>query len=222
MNVKIEESWNKLLKDEFEKPYFHLLTQLVRDAYSHSSIYPPAPLIFNAFNLTPFPEVKVVILGQDPYHQPGQAMGLSFSVPDGVPLPPSLQNIFREASTDLGLPLPQSGDLTHWAKQGVLLLNASLTVEANKPNSHESFGWHRFTDKVITLLSEKKEHLVFILWGRFAQYKAQLIDPSKHLILQAPHPSPLSAYRGFFRSQPFSQTNFYLARNNITPINWIK
>lgn len=222
MNIIIEESWKQLLQDEFDKPYFEYLTQLVRNAYEQTTVYPPASLIFNAFNLTPFPKVKVVILGQDPYHQPGQAMGLSFSVPDGVDFPPSLQNIFKEASDDLGLPIPSSGDLSHWASQGVLLINASLTVEANRPNSHEMFGWHQFTDKVISLLSQKKEHLVFILWGSFARNKAQLIDTSKHLILQAPHPSPLSAYRGFFRSKPFSQTNFYLVRNGIDPIIWIK
>lgn len=222
MNVKIEESWQKVLQEEFDKPYFEQIVNRVKQAYQLTTVYPPASLIFNAFNLTPFEKVKVVILGQDPYHQPHQAMGLSFSVPGGVPHPPSLQNIFREASNDLQLPIPHSGDLTHWAKQGVLLLNSSLTVEANKPNSHQHFGWNRFTDRVIQILNEKREHIVFILWGRLAQEKAQFIDPNKHCILKAAHPSPLSAYRGFFNSKPFSECNYYLMTNRIIPIEWIK
>lgn len=220
MNVRIHPSWKEVLEEEFEQPYFKKLTEAVRTAYRSSTIYPPASLIFNAFDLTPFEQVKVVILGQDPYHGPGQAMGLSFSVPHGIPLPPSLRNIFEEMAHDLQIPLPQSGDLSPWAEQGVLLLNATLTVEAGRANSHEHLGWQRFTDQVIRLLSEKREHIVFILWGRYAQSKAQLIDPSKHCILTAPHPSPLSAYRGFFGSKPFSQANFYLIRHRITPIEW--
>ncbi|MDN4754937.1 uracil-DNA glycosylase [Porphyromonadaceae bacterium W3.11] len=222
MKVKIDPSWEEILQEEFDKPYFIDITNKVRQAYKQTIVYPPSSLIFNAFNLTPFDRVKVVILGQDPYHEAGQAMGLSFSVPNGIPNPPSLQNIYKEAHTDLSQPIPLHGDLTDWAKQGVLLINATLTVESGRANSHEHFGWYRFTDRVIQLLSEKREHIVFILWGRFAQNKAHLIDPSKHLILKAPHPSPLSAHRGFFGSKPFSQTNYYLMSNGIKPIEWIK
>lgn len=220
MKVHIHPSWEEVLHDEFQQPYFAQLAEAVRSAYRSATIYPPASLIFNAFNLTPFNEVKVVILGQDPYHGPGQAMGLSFSVPKGVALPPSLRHIFIEAHNDLQMPFPHSGDLTPWTQQGVLLLNATLTVEAGQPNSHAHLGWQRFTDKVISLLSTMREHIVFILWGRYAQSKVQLIDRSRHCILTAPHPSPLSAYRGFFGSKPFSQTNFYLIQHCITPIQW--
>lgn len=221
MKVRIEKSWEKVLQEEFDKPYFEKLAEQVRQAYALHTIFPPAAKIFNAFNLTPFDKVKVVILGQDPYHGPGQAMGLSFSVPAGVPHPPSLQNIFREVADDLDLPIPISGDLTHWANQGVLLLNTTLTVEAHRANSHGNIGWHYFTDRVIQLISEKRQNVVFILWGSFAQNKVHLIDKSKHFILCAPHPSPLSAYRGFFGSRPFSQTNEYLIKNGIKPIEWI-
>ena len=222
MKVAIHPSWQEVLQPDFDMPYFEKLTAWVRQAYQTTEVYPPASLIFNAFNLTPFDEVKVVILGQDPYHNPGQAMGLSFSVPEGVPLPPSLQNIFKEASDDLQLPAPTSGDLTHWAEQGVLLLNAILTVQAHQPRSHHSFGWQILTDKVIDLLNKKREGIVFILWGSDAQRKEWQIDTTKHLVLKAPHPSPLSAYRGFFGTKPFSQTNYYLMSRGKRPIQWIK
>lgn len=219
--VRIDPTWQSVLQSDFDSPYFHAIMEKTRQAYSSSVVYPPANLLFSAFDLTPFDKVKVVLLGQDPYHNPGQAMGLSFSVPDGIPLPPSLQNIFKEVSSDLGVPMPMSGNLTSWAKQGVLLLNATLTVEAHRPRSHASFGWQILTDKVIQLLNERREHLVFILWGADARRKAAMIDPSRHLVLQAPHPSPLSAHRGFFGSKPFSQTNFYLIKNGLSPIQWI-
>lgn len=221
MQVNIHPSWQKILQDDFDMPYFETLTKRVRYAYQNGVVYPPAGLIFNAFNLTPFDEVKVVILGQDPYHNPGQAMGLSFSVPDGMPLPPSLQNIFKEASDDLQLPAPTSGDLTHWASQGVLLLNTILTVEAHQPRSHHSFGWQILTDKVIELLNKKRDGIVFILWGSDAQRKEGQIDHTKHLVLKAPHPSPLSAYRGFFGTKPFSQANYFLISKGKLPIRWI-
>lgn len=222
MKVDIHPSWQAVLQPDFDMPYFKTLTDRVREAYQTSVVYPPAGLIFNAFNLTPFDEVKVVILGQDPYHNPGQAMGLSFSVPEGTPLPPSLQNIFKEASADLQLPAPISGDLTHWAEQGVLLLNSILTVQAHQPRSHHPFGWQILTDKVIELLNKKREGIVFILWGSDAQRKEGQIDSTKHLVLKAPHPSPLSAYRGFFGTKPFSQTNYYLTSRGKRPIQWIK
>lgn len=221
MNVSIHPSWQKVLQPDFDQPYFEQITNIVRQAYATSVVYPPAPLIFNAFNLTPFDQVKVVILGQDPYHGPGQAMGLSFSVPNGVLLPPSLQNIYKELESDLGQKPPQSGDLTHWAEQGVLLLNSTLTVQAHQARSHFAVGWQRLTDRVIQLLSEQRSNIVFILWGADAQRKAWMIDEEKHKILKAPHPSPLSAYRGFFGSKPFSQTNFYLISHHITPIQWV-
>ena len=220
LNVQIEPSWKKLLAEEFEKPYFEELVERVRQAYSHERVYPAGRLIFNAFNLCPVDKVKVVILGQDPYHGYGQAHGLSFSVPEGVKLPPSLQNIYTELADDLEIDPPTSGDLSGWARQGVLLLNASLTVAEGRPMSHASYGWHIFTDRVIRKLSEEREHLVFILWGSFAGSKASLIDGSKHLVLRSAHPSPLSAYRGFFKSKPFSKTNYYLVAHNITPIRW--
>ncbi len=221
MNVKIEESWKARIGAEFEKPYFAQLVQTVKQEYRQYACYPPGPLIFNAFNLCPFDRVKVVIIGQDPYHEPGQAMGLSFSVPDGVPMPPSLINIFREIQSDLGTPMPATGNLTRWAQQGVMLLNATLTVRAHQAGSHQRIGWETFTDAAIHALSSGRDHLVFILWGGFARSKAALIDRSRHLILQSVHPSPLSANRGgWFGNRHFSQANAYLTANGITPIQW--
>lgn len=221
MNVSIEPTWKEALKDEFALPYFKELSTKVRDMYLGSTpVYPPPKQIFNAFELCPFDAVKVVILGQDPYHGPGQAHGLSFSVEDGVPLPPSLQNIYKELRDDLGVSLRTSGNLTDWARQGVLLLNATLTVYAHQAGSHQKMGWERFTDAVIQKLSDEREHLVFILWGRYAQEKGNVIDTSKHLVLKSAHPSPLSAYNGFFGSKPFSTTNAYLNAHSIPPIVW--
>lgn len=220
MKVLIDASWAARLRDEFDAPYFAELAQFVRGAYKSGPCYPPGPEIFNAFNLCPFDKVKVVILGQDPYHEPGQAEGLCFSVKDGVPFPPSLQNIFREIEDDLGRPVPQSGSLRRWAEQGVLLLNATLTVQAHRAGSHQGRGWERFTDAVIGRLSEEREHLVFILWGGYAQRKGAVIDRSRHLVLCSAHPSPLSAYRGFFGNHHFSLCNDYLIRHGITPILW--
>lgn len=197
MNVQIEEGWKKALASEFEKDYFVRLTDFVRQEYKQTTVYPPGRLIFNAFNLCPFDKVKVVIIGQDPYHGPGQAHGLCFSVNDGVPFPPSLQNIFKEIHDDLGTPMPASGNLTRWAEQGVLLLNATLTVRAHQAGSHQRKGWEEFTDAAIRVLAEQKEHLVFILWGSYAQKKGAFIDRNKHLVLTSVHPSPLSAYNGF-------------------------
>lgn len=195
MNVKINDSWAERLGNEFAQPYFSQLTDFVRHEYATTTCYPPGRLIFNAFNLCPFDSVKVVIIGQDPYHEAGQAMGLSFSVPDGVAMPPSLQNIFKEIQGDLGIGVPQSGNLTRWAEQGVLLLNATLTVRAHQAGSHQRHGWERFTDAAISRLSEGRDHLVFILWGGYARSKASLIDRSRHLVLESVHPSPLSANR---------------------------
>ncbi len=221
MNVQIEDSWKEELKEEFGKPYFIQITdRLKQEKQAGKVIYPPGNLIFNAFAHTPFQKVKVVILGQDPYHGPGQAHGLSFSVPDGVKPPPSLVNIYKEIEDDLGIPAPRSGNLTHWANQGVLLLNAGLTVEANTANSHAHIGWHEFTDNVIRHISAHREHVVFMLWGSFAQNKATLIDGSKHLILTAPHPSPLSAYRGFLDCGHFSKANNYLREHGLKPVDW--
>ena len=221
MNVKIEQSWKSRIGEEFEKPYFAALVERVRQEYAQNTCYPPGRLIFNAFNTCPFDKVKVVIIGQDPYHEPGQAMGLSFSVPDGVMMPPSLVNIFKEVQQDLGTPLPLTGNLTRWAEQGVLLLNATLTVRAHVAGSHQRIGWEEFTDAAIRALSSGLEHLVFLLWGGYARSKAALIDRSRHLVLQAVHPSPLSANRGgWFGNRHFSQANAYLAANGITPINW--
>ncbi len=221
MNVKIEQSWKSRIGEEFEKPYFAALVERVRQEYAQNTCYPPGRLIFNAFNTCPFDKVKVVIIGQDPYHEPGQAMGLSFSVPDGVMMPPSLVNIFKEVQQDLGTPLPLTGNLTRWAEQGVLLLNATLTVRAHVAGSHQRIGWEEFTDAAIRALSSGREHLVFLLWGGYARSKAALIDRSRHLVLQAVHPSPLSANRGgWFGNRHFSQANAYLAANGITPINW--
>ncbi|GAY26804.1 MULTISPECIES: uracil-DNA glycosylase [unclassified Prevotella] len=221
MNVKIEESWRRHIGDEFDKPYFAGLTEFVRSEYTSTTCYPPGSLIFNAFNLCPFDKVKVVIIGQDPYHEPGQAHGLSFSVNDGVPFPPSLVNIFKEIQLDLGTPMPASGNLTRWAEQGVLLLNATLTVRARQAASHQRRGWERFTDAAIRALNAGREHLVFILWGGYARSKASFIDTSRHLVLQSVHPSPLSANRGgWFGNHHFSRANDYLAGNGIEPIRW--
>jgi len=220
MNVDIEQSWKACLSDEFEKPYFGQLTDFVRDEYKKGAIYPPGALIFNAFNHCPFDKVKVVLLGQDPYHEPGQAHGLCFSVREGIPFPPSLINIFKEVQADLGTTIPKTGDLTRWADQGVLLLNATLTVRAHTAGSHQNKGWEIFTDAVITRLASQREHLVYILWGAYAQRKGAMIDTSKNLILQSPHPSPLSASRGFFGNRHFSKANAYLLGTGQTPITW--
>ncbi|HPJ77597.1 MAG TPA: uracil-DNA glycosylase [Prolixibacteraceae bacterium] len=220
MDVRIETSWKQRLEEEFEKPYFGELIRFVRQEYATHTVFPPGKLIFNAFDHCPFDQVKVVILGQDPYHGPGQAHGLCFSVPDGVPFPPSLQNIFTEIDKDLGVPVPASGNLERWANQGVFLLNATLTVRAHQAGSHQNKGWERFTDSVIHLLAENREHLVFMLWGSYAQQKGRFIDASRHLVLQSVHPSPLSAYRGFFGNHHFSQANAYLATHGLEPIHW--
>tara|TARA_B100000508_G_scaffold44232_1_gene34527 strand:- start:3280 stop:3948 length:669 start_codon:yes stop_codon:yes gene_type:complete len=222
MDVKIEPSWKTALKSEFEKDYFKNLSIEVRADYllGEPPIYPPAKLVFNAFELCSLDEVKVVILGQDPYHGPGQAMGLSFSVPDGVRIPPSLQNIYKEINNDIGSEIPTSGNLEHWAKQGVLLLNATLTVEQANAGSHQGRGWETFTDTVIETISNKRQHVVFLLWGAYAGAKSSLIDESKHLILKASHPSPLSAHRGFLGCKHFSKTNQYLKENGLPEITW--
>lgn len=218
--VQIETSWKEKLQQEFDEPYFEELIEFVRREYAQGTCYPPGNLIFNAFNLCPLSQVKVVLIGQDPYHEPGQAHGLCFSVNDGVPFPPSLRNIFQEIQTDLGTPVPASGNLTRWAEQGVLLLNATLTVRAHAAASHQKHGWERFTDAVIRLVSAECEHVVFILWGSYAQSKAALIDSTKHCVLRSAHPSPLSAYRGFFGNHHFSLCNQYLQQHNIKPIDW--
>ncbi|MDR0833505.1 MAG: uracil-DNA glycosylase [Candidatus Symbiothrix sp.] len=220
MEVNIERSWKEQLQPEFDKPYFAELVRFVKQEYASKKVYPPGSKIFNAFEKTPFDKVKVVIIGQDPYHEPGQAHGLSFSVPDGVPLPPSLQNIYTELQSDLGITPPASGNLERWAEQGVLLLNATLTVRTHAANSHQQYGWSTFTDAVIHQLAEKKEHLVFILWGSFAQQKGAFIDPNKHLVLKSAHPSPLSVYRGFWGSKPFSKADNYLMQHGQLPISW--
>ena len=219
-NVKIEESWKVVLKEEFDQAYFQsLATFLKKEKEAGKIIFPPGSLIFNAFNTTPFEDVKVVILGQDPYHNPYEAMGLSFSVPKGVRTPPSLRNIYKELNSDLGIPIPNHGDLTSWAKQGVFLLNAMLTVEKNKAGSHKKIGWQDFTDAVIRNLSTHRENLVFMLWGGFAKKKNVLIDYSKHLVLEAAHPSPLAG-GAYFGSKHFSQANAYLQSNDVAPIDW--
>jgi uracil-DNA glycosylase len=220
MNVQIEAGWQRVLAPEFEKPYFKQLTDFVRQEYSTTTCYPPARLIFNAFNLCPFDKVKVVIIGQDPYHEPGQAQGLCFSVNDGVPFPPSLVNIFKELNGDLGTPTPQSGSLVRWAEQGVFLLNALLSVRAHQAASHQGRGWETFTDAAIKALSDQREHLVFILWGGYAQRKGMVIDRSRHLVLESVHPSPLSAYHGFFGNKHFSRANAYLVEHGLEPIVW--
>jgi uracil-DNA glycosylase len=220
MSVKIEESWKEVLQEEFEQPYFQAITAFLRTALAAGkTIYPPGPLIFNAFNTTPFHQVKVVILGQDPYIKPGEAMGLSFSVQKGVQIPPSLQNIYKELKEDLGCPIPNHGDLTRWAEQGVFLLNAALTVERGLSNSHAKIGWHTFTDAVIGRLAEQREGLVFMLWGNFAKQKSALIDPFKHLILEAAHPSPLAG-GAFNGCRHFSKANEFLAMQGQKTIDW--
>lgn len=221
MDVKIEPSWKQWLQPEFDTPYFKQLTDKVRVEYKSGTCYPPGPLIFNAFNLTPFDKVKAVIIGQDPYHEQGQAMGLSFSVPEGVTMPPSLINIFKEIHDDLGKPFPGNGDLTRWARQGVLLLNATLTVRAHLANSHQSLGWSIFTDAAIRALNAHREHIVYMLWGGYARSKKGLIDSSRNLILESVHPSPLSANRGgWFGMHQFSRCNKYLKENGIDEIDW--
>lgn len=221
MDVKIEASWKEILKNEFSKPYFQQIPLHLKTEKSQGkTIYPPGSLIFNAFNLTPFDKIKVVILGQDPYHGPGQAHGLCFSVQNGVPPPPSLLNIFKELQTDIGIEIPSHGNLTHWAEQGVFLLNASLSVRAGEPMSHAKIGWASFTDTVIKTISDKKKNVVFLLWGKFAQEKRVLIDETKHCILRSVHPSPLSAYGGFFGCKHFSKANAYLISKGIDPIDW--
>lgn len=220
MNVKIEQSWKEQLALEFDKEYFKSLTDFVRQEYQSTTVYPPGSYIFNAFEHCPFNKVKVVILGQDPYHEPGQAHGLSFSVQDGIPYPPSLVNIFKELESDLGKPMPSSGNLLRWADQGVLLLNATLTVRAHLAGSHQNHGWETFTDAVIHKLADNRSHLVYILWGSYAQKKGAFIDASHNLVIKSAHPSPLAAYRGFFGSKPFSKANDYLIATGQEPIDW--
>lgn len=220
MNVTIEESWKRVLSSEFEKEYFKTLRDFIHSEYRSKIIYPPAKQIFNAFDSCPFESVKVVILGQDPYHEPSQAHGLSFSVLPPCPPPPSLVNIYKEIRSDVGDLVSANGDLTAWSRQGVLLLNATLTVEAHKAGSHQNKGWETFTDSAIKALAENREHLVFMLWGSYAQRKGAFIDRSRHLVLQAPHPSPLSAYRGFFGCKHFSAANAYLISQGLSPIVW--
>ena len=221
MDVKIESSWKEVLKDEFSKPYFQQVVMHIKTEKSQGKvIYPPGPYIFNAFNTTPVDHVKVVILGQDPYHGPGQAHGLCFSVQNGVAPPPSLINIFKELHDDIGVEIPNHGNLTHWAQQGVFLLNASLTVRAGEPMSHAKIGWAAFTDTVIRRISDLKEHVVFMLWGKFAQEKKVLIDETKHLVLKAAHPSQLSAHAGFMGCRHFSKANEWLISKGIDPVDW--
>lgn len=221
MDVKIEASWKALLKDEFSKLYFNELAAFVKKEYQSKTVFPLPKDIFKAFDLCPFEKVKVVILGQDPYHGPGQAHGLCFSVNKDIPMPPSLRNIYKEICSDVGGEIPAHGNLEHRAEQGVFLLNATLTVIAHMAGSHQKKGWETFTDEVIRLISEKKEHVVFILWGAYAQDKAWMIDESKHLILKAPHPSPLSASRGFFGCRHFSKANEYLESKGLEPVDWL-
>lgn len=221
MDVKIEPGWKELLKDEFSKPYFQqIVLHLKTERTQGKTIYPPGPFIFNAFDTTPIDNVKVVILGQDPYHGPGQAHGLCFSVQKGIAPPPSLVNIFKELNDDIGITIPNHGNLTHWAQQGVFLLNASLTVRAGEPMSHAKIGWASFTDTVIKKISEQKQHVVFLLWGKFAQDKKILIDETKHMVLKAAHPSPLSAHNGFMGCKHFSKTNAWLMSKGIDPVDW--
>ena len=220
MEVKIEESWKERLNEEFEQPYFSELIEYVKNEYHSQTVFPLGKLIFNAFEQCPFEKVKVVILGQDPYHGPGQAHGLCFSVPDGIAFPPSLLNIFKEIKQDLKTESPKSGNLQRWANQGVFLLNATLTVRAHQAGSHQKRGWERFTDAVIHLIAEQKENVVFMLWGAYAQQKGEFIDKQRHLVLYSPHPSPLSAHRGFFGNSHFSKTNDYLLANGKSAIIW--
>jgi uracil-DNA glycosylase len=220
MDVRIEQSWKSQLAAEWDKQYFINLTSFVREQYSTRTVFPPASKIFAAFDACPFDTVKVIILGQDPYHDVGQANGLCFSVSPGTPMPPSLVNIFREIHDDTGAEIPSDGDLSRWAKQGVLLLNSTLTVEAHRAGSHQGRGWEEFTDEVVMRLAKDREHLVFMLWGSYAIKKGAFIDRSRHMVLTSPHPSPLSAYRGFFGNHHFSQANAYLSSHGQTPIIW--
>lgn len=220
MEIRIEQSWKDKLSEEFEHDYFLDLVKFVKYEYQNTTVYPPANEIFSAFDACPFDAVKVVILGQDPYHGAGQANGLCFSVHPRVPVPRSLSNIFKERKTDVGKPIPSNGDLTAWAQQGVLLLNATLTVAAKSPGSHQKMGWERFTDAVIDKISKEKENIVFILWGAYAQKKGEVIDRNKHFVIESPHPSPFAAHRGFFGSKPFSKCNEFLASHNKTTIDW--
>lgn len=222
MNVRIESEWKEVLAGEFAQPYFNSLAERIRAEYSNPAIrvYPPAASIFAAFDASPFSETKVVIIGQDPYHGPGQANGLCFSVSPGIDMPPSLRNIFKEVSADTGAPMPADGDLTRWARQGVLLLNSSLTVREHQPKSHSGIGWERLTDAAVRMLATKRDNIVFILWGSDAIRKGEFIDRSRHLVLTSPHPSPLSAHRGFFGNRHFSRANEYLAAHGKTPIVW--
>lgn len=224
MDVRLERSWKEALAGEFGKPYFAELAEFVKKEYLSTKVYPPPKLIFNALDHCPFDKVKVVILGQDPYHGAGQAHGLSFSVPEGVRVPPSLDNIYKELLTDIGTTssaAPRSGNLGRWADQGVLLLNATLTVRAGQAGSHQNKGWEMFTDAIIKIISEKRDGVVFILWGNYARNKKALIDASKHLVIESPHPSPFSANNGFFGSRPFSKANAYLERNGLSPVDWL-
>jgi uracil-DNA glycosylase len=220
MDVKIDPSWKEILQTEFNSEYFEKLASFVKKRYSETTVFPPATNIFKAFELCPVDKVKVVILGQDPYHGKGQANGLSFSVNPGIQLPPSLQNIYKELKSDLGIEPKMDGDLTRWAEQGVLLLNATLTVEASQPGSHQNLGWEIFTDAVIKALSDKKENIVFILWGAYAQRKGEIIDSNKHFVIKSAHPSPFSAHKGFFGTKPFSKTNEYLRKHGTKEIDW--
>ena len=220
MDVRIEPSWKSKLNTEFEKEYFLRLSEFVKEEYRKNTIYPPGSLIFNAFNLCPFQKVKAVIIGQDPYHGPGQAHGLCFSVREGIDFPPRLINIFKEIESDLGIKRPVNGNLERWVAQGVLLLNATLTVKAHQAGSHQKKGWEQFTDSVINILNNERENIVFFLWGAYAQKKGEAIDRSKHLVLESVHPSPLSASRGFFGNKHFSRCNEYLVKHSIEPINW--
>jgi uracil-DNA glycosylase len=220
MDVKIDQSWKNELSEEFEKQYFIDLVEFVKSEYLNSNIYPPGNSIFKAFELCPLQSTRVVILGQDPYHWPGQAMGLSFSVPNSVRTPPSLQNIYKEIKSDLDITPESSGDLTRWAKQGVLLLNATLTVREKSAGSHQKKGWEEFTDAVIKVINDKLENVVFLLWGNYAKQKGQIIDREKHYVLEAAHPSPFAAHKGFFGCKHFSKTNEYLLQNDLTPIDW--
>lgn len=220
MEVRIEESWKKRFEPEFSKDYFVRLAEFVITEYRTGTIFPPGSLIFNSFNLCPLEKVKAVIIGQDPYHGPGQAHGLCFSVKEGIEFPPSLINIFKEIESDTGTPLPKSGNLERWAFQGVLLLNATLTVRAHQAGSHQNKGWEKFTDAAIAILNQEKNHLVFFLWGAYAQKKGESIDESRHLVLKSVHPSPLSASRGFFGNHHFSRCNEYLLKNGIEPVRW--
>lgn len=220
MDIRINPSWKEKLSPEFEKPYFKELVSFVKQEYQEHTVYPPGPLIFNAFNHCSFENTKVVIIGQDPYHNPGQANGLAFSVAEGVRVPPSLKNIFKEISDELGKPIPQSGNLERWADQGVLLLNATLTVRANQPGSHQKKGWEEFTDAVIKVVAEEKKHLVFMLWGAYAQKKGSIIEDTRHLVLKSAHPSPFAANRGFFGNNHFVKANDYLKEKGMEPIDW--